>query len=1091
MADIVTILEFDKASLDQLEGIAKDLKIALGKDVSEEGIRKTVMRLQEMLETQKKITKEQQEQGEKTESLYQAYTRLRKEYKNATDPELAKKLKVEFEKVRKEVQEFEKVGRTSANTWGNALSSFQFKFNALGNAVAAFAGTAMNFLKTRLKETTSIIVNFDYKMRELRAVLGEGADAMKKLSLIAQDLGSKYSFTAEKVADLMTEYAKLGFTSNEIVGMAEATTLLAIATGEDLKKATEVTGATLRQFGLDAIETQRVVDIMSTSFNRSALDLDRFNEAMKYVGPVASKAGFSLEDTAAILSVLSNNGLYGSLAGNQLKNILLRLADSSSDLSKKLGGTVSDLSGMTDAFEKLKATGADLTQIFKLVDLRAVVALSTLVNKTDDLNTMGDAMHRVYNATQLMANVRLDTVKGQLDSLKAAWQSLVLAIEDGNGVLAKFIKEALAWGAEKLRDLRLAALNAKEALSGAGLEEANKRWKKWVEDRADDAESLRDTYEKQGLSQKEIQEKIANEMIKAATEKYEIDKKKQTEINAELLKLQKDYEGQRADVQERYDSAIEVARTKMNKARLELYKISLNETRKAELKQINIAEDTNTSLLIMQKGYYDQTISNLESFINSYNLKLEELNAPAATEEVSAAEIERIKRENERKVQLFKQNFESYQDMELAKYAVTEESESEITQYEINQLIIRLQVYKKFGFLTIEEANRINEELYKLAKKRNEQISKEEENEIKKKEDVLRENERMNNEIIKDIEQQAELEILKYKEGTNNKYKILKEEERILKEELDKLKSFGKEATDEIIAIRNRILQIQSELGDIGVIERLLYGMGVEDPREVLQKMQEATNQVLDVIREQLQFKKDAVDREISYIQNLIDEKEHELDRETEMRAAGLANAVETKQKELDDLKAKREEALKHQEKIIRAQQKLEAINQSIAFATTIAELIKAITKKHGEAALIIAPLAGLAMYAIWDKLMSQIPSHVPKFAEGGEIEGRSHAQGGVLVEAEGGEYIVRKDRARQFSNVLDIVNNDPAGSIWKNLNSELDKNRDVAPIINLNTTKTEELLTKLVNITESSPKDYGSYIEVYHNGVKYRIKKS
>ena len=40
----------------------------------------------------------------------------------------------------------------------------------------------------------------------------------------------------------------------------------------------------------------------------------------------------------------------------------------------------------------------------------------------------------------------------------------------------------------------------------------------------------------------------------------------------------------------------------------------------------------------------------------------------------------------------------------------------------------------------------------------------------------------------------------------------------------------------------------------------------------------------------------------------------------------------------------------------------------------------------------------------------------IPKFAKGGFVNGPSHAQGGVVAELEGGEYVVPKDRAKKFA---------------------------------------------------------------------------
>ena len=101
----------------------------------------------------------------------------------------------------------------------------------------------------------------------------------------------------------------MGFTSDEINQVTESTLALAQAADADLARAAEVAGSTLRGFGLDASETQRVTDVMASSFGASALDMESFAESMKYVAPVANAAGISLEETTAMLASLSNSGI--------------------------------------------------------------------------------------------------------------------------------------------------------------------------------------------------------------------------------------------------------------------------------------------------------------------------------------------------------------------------------------------------------------------------------------------------------------------------------------------------------------------------------------------------------------------------------------------------------------------------------------------------------------------------------------------------------------------------------------------------------------------------------------------------------------
>lgn len=52
----------------------------------------------------------------------------------------------------------------------------------------------------------------------------------------------------------------------------------------------------------------------------------------------------------------------------------------------------------------------------------------------------------------------------------------------------------------------------------------------------------------------------------------------------------------------------------------------------------------------------------------------------------------------------------------------------------------------------------------------------------------------------------------------------------------------------------------------------------------------------------------------------------------------------------------------------------------------------------------------------------------LPKAAKGGRIVGPSHAQGGVLLEAEGGEYIVNKRSSAMFGGLLSMLNSSNVG---------------------------------------------------------------
>lgn len=295
-------------------------------------------------------------------------------------------------------------------------------------AVAIGAAFAVRAITGSIRSIISTFTEFEAQMAAVKAISGATEQEFKQLESTALDLGASTVFTATQVAQLQEEFARLGFTVSEIDLATKSTLDLAAATGESLAKSAQIAGSTLRAFGLEASLTKNVTDVMAASFTSSALNLDRFTESMKFVAPVARAAGFTLEETTAILGNLANNGIAGSIAGNGLKNILLRLADANSKLSKKLGGTVQGIPQLTEALKKLSEEGFSATDAVELLDKRSAPAFLALINNIDGLQDSVNILNNAEGAVTKMAAIRLDTLQGDFTILKSASEGLSIAL---------------------------------------------------------------------------------------------------------------------------------------------------------------------------------------------------------------------------------------------------------------------------------------------------------------------------------------------------------------------------------------------------------------------------------------------------------------------------------------------------------------------------------------------------------------------------------------------------------------------------------------------------------------------------------------
>lgn len=190
---------------------------------------------------------------------------------------------------------------------GAGVRTVGMQFTGLGIAAGAGLGLAAR-----------TFAGFDDQMRLVRAVTGSTGAEFAALTEEAKRLGRTTSFTAAEVAAGMVEMGRAGFSGTEIMSSTEQILALSRATATELPRATEIAGAALRGFGLEASEMDRVADVLTASVNGSAQTLEDFFEGMKYVAPLAMEAGASIEDVSASMALLANNGIKGSLAGNAI-----------------------------------------------------------------------------------------------------------------------------------------------------------------------------------------------------------------------------------------------------------------------------------------------------------------------------------------------------------------------------------------------------------------------------------------------------------------------------------------------------------------------------------------------------------------------------------------------------------------------------------------------------------------------------------------------------------------------------------------------------------------------------------------------------
>ena len=288
----------------------------------------------------------------------------------------------------------------------------------VGALVVAFGGLVALF-----KSAATVGAKFQSSLSTLKAITGSTSEELSVLNQQAKELGATTQFTAVEVLKLQTELAKLGFTVKDIENSTPAILDLAASLEVDLASAAELAGSVVRSFGLDTIDTQRVVDVMSLSTSASALNFEALRESIKVVAPAARATNVSIEKTAALLGVLANNGLKGSVAGNGLSKTFIEL--------NKKGIT------LEEGMEKVKNSTNKLNTAIDLVGVVGAKSFLSLAESGEQINQLEKDFEGAEGAAKRMAEVRLDNLTGDTTKLSSAWEGFLLGLEDGDGIINK------------------------------------------------------------------------------------------------------------------------------------------------------------------------------------------------------------------------------------------------------------------------------------------------------------------------------------------------------------------------------------------------------------------------------------------------------------------------------------------------------------------------------------------------------------------------------------------------------------------------------------------------------------------------------
>lgn len=202
------------------------------------------------------------------------------------------------------------------------------KIKHAADGVQDFSRSTVDLLEKPLKKG----MDFERQMAEVKANVFNGKmteqtqKEFEQLRQQARDLGATTWASASQAAEgmdiLATSFEDNDQKAARMIAAMPGLLNVAKAGRESIATSADITTATMAQFGLAAEDTGKIGDILIKTANSSSAGLVDMGEALKYAGETAHSAGISLEETSAMIGVLSNAGVKGSQAGTAIRAML-------------------------------------------------------------------------------------------------------------------------------------------------------------------------------------------------------------------------------------------------------------------------------------------------------------------------------------------------------------------------------------------------------------------------------------------------------------------------------------------------------------------------------------------------------------------------------------------------------------------------------------------------------------------------------------------------------------------------------------------------------------------------------------------------
>lgn len=338
------------------------------------------------------------------------------------------------EAVDKLDNKLEEAGQEAQQTSEKGTEAFDSIDNSIRNIELTSLIQQVQMVGETLGQLATPAVDFGQAMADLSAITGSVGEELEDLTQTAREVGKASGLGASESARAFAVLAgQIDVPIDALKVLQRETITLAQAGALPLEDAANAVAGTINQFGMEASEASRVVNVLAAGSRAGGAEVVDLSESFKVAGAAANAAGVSIEETAGALEVLAQNNTKGAEAGTAMRNMLVAMQTRLGiDISQT--GFVGGLKIIQEELDKLQSPVERTTYLAKAFGRENMVAAQFLLSNADAVEEMTTAVTGTNSAME-QAEIRNDTWAHKMEVARAKIDDVLISMSSLSGSL--------------------------------------------------------------------------------------------------------------------------------------------------------------------------------------------------------------------------------------------------------------------------------------------------------------------------------------------------------------------------------------------------------------------------------------------------------------------------------------------------------------------------------------------------------------------------------------------------------------------------------------------------------------------------------